>query len=164
MKALAGLFVVAFAVFLMFAVVGQPSYSGSDGSTLTYGGLTLFDSWNMEAQQKTERIRIAEAQETARITIEQEESTKRNAAFWQMFPYVMLSLSAVCAAVGLSFVGFAMARRPVQPPAPRITYNVRNDWTANISTAQPVADLEEWNPEQGLPPLPPIRRITVSRR
>ncbi len=162
MKALVGLMVVAFAVFLMFAVVGQPTYSGSDGTTVSYSGLTIFDSWMNADAEKTKRIQIQEANETQRMAIKQAEETQRNADFWQMFPNVMLSLAAVCAAVGASFVGYAMAQRPASQPAPRITYNVRNDWS--INAAQPVADLEEWNPEQGLPPLPPIRRITVSRR
>ena len=157
MKALVGLMVVAFAVFLMFAVVGQPTYSGSDGTTVSYSGLTIFDSWMNTDAEKTKRIQIQEANETQRMAIKQAEETQRNADFWQMFPNVMLSLAAVCAAVGASFVGYAMAQRPVQPPAPRITHN-------HLTMVQPVADLEEWNPEQGLPPLPPIRRITVSRR
>ena len=122
------------------------------------------DTWQYEAQQETERVRIAEAQETQRVQYEQEQATQRNADFWRMFPYVMYGLAALAGAVGLSFVGYAFAQRPAAQPAPRITYNVRTDWTANISTAQPVADLPQWNYDEGLPPLPPVRRITVSRR
>ncbi len=117
-KALMGLLVVFGAIAIMLSVVGQPTYQGSDGSSVSYGGLTIFDTWNMEAQQKTERIRIQEAQETERKRVAEEAMTQRNKDFWGQAPWVLLSLAGVAGAVGGSFVGIAWAKRK---PTPHVT-------------------------------------------
>ncbi len=123
MKPFIMLLVVFGAIFLMLAVVGQPTYSGADGTTVSYSGTTLFDAWNYEQAQETERLRIAEAQETQRVLAEQEEATKRNADFWQTFPLVVLAIAALAGMVGFAFVGVAFARRPVQPRRPHSLFD-----------------------------------------
>ncbi len=94
-KALMGLLLVFGAIAIMFSVVGQPTYQGSDGTTVSYGGLTIFDSWNYRQAQETERARIREAEATQRKLIEEEAATDRHIVFWQYAPWVVLSLAAV---------------------------------------------------------------------
>jgi hypothetical protein len=120
-KALMGLLVVFGAIAIMLSVVGQPTYQGSDGSSVSYGGLTIFDTWMNADAEKTARIRIQEQEETQRTIIEQEEATKRNADFWQQFPQTVWSIAGCIAAIGATLVGVAWAQRK---PAPRVTVNM----------------------------------------
>jgi hypothetical protein len=115
---ISAMLVVAF----MFATMGQPGVqTSSDTTSVTWSGGTIFDYWAMNAQEKTERVRLEQANETQRMAIKQAEETQRNRDFWTVFPYVVLALAALAASVGLSFVGVAWAQRK---PAPRVTVNM----------------------------------------
>jgi hypothetical protein len=113
---------VMLVVAFMFATMGQPGVqTSSDSTTVTWSGGTIFDYWATNAQEKTERVRLEQANETQRMAIKQAEETQRNADFWRVFPYTVLALAALAAVVGGSFVGVVWAQRK---PAPRVTVNM----------------------------------------
>jgi hypothetical protein len=120
-KALMGLLVVFGAIAIMLSVVGQPTYQGGDGTTVSYGGLTIFDTWNERQAQETARVRIQEAQETERKRVAEEAMTQRNKDFWGQAPWVLLSIAGIAGVVGGAFVGVAWAQRK---PASRVTVNM----------------------------------------
>jgi hypothetical protein len=109
-------------VAFMFSTMGQPGVqTSSDSTSVTWSGGTIFDYWATNAQEKTERVRLEQDGETQRKAIAEQEATLRNRDFWQVFPYVVLALAALAAAVGASCVGVVWAQRK---PAPRVTVNM----------------------------------------
>ena len=118
MKALAVFAGILLAVAVMFATMGQPTYTDNSGTSVTWSGSTIFDYWADASHQRTERERIIQNAETQRAIVAEEEATRRNRDFWQQFPLTVLAVAALAAAVGASFVGVAWSRRK---PATRIT-------------------------------------------
>ena len=123
MKAIAIFAGILLAVAIMFATMGQPTYSDNSGASFGWTGGTIFDSWDYAAQQSTERVRIEEEQQTQRKRIEEQEATVRNRDFWQQFPLIVLALAALCAAVGASVFGVMWSRRPHNQTPRSITVN-----------------------------------------
>ena len=114
MKAIGITGVFLLAVFLVFAVIGAPSFStDSSGTSVSFGaysrtgapatGANLFDYWSMAEKETTERVRIEQLQATQRLIVQEEEATQRNADFWQTFPLTILAvaLCILAAAAGI---------------------------------------------------------------
>lgn len=115
MKTLAVFAGILFCLMLMFATMGQPTYSDNSGTSFGWTGGTIFDSWDYAAQQRTERVRIEEEQQTQRKRIEEQEATIRNRDFWQQFPYTVIGFALCIFAVASGIYAWK------HKPAPRIT-------------------------------------------
>ena len=117
MKVVAVFAGILVAVAIMFATMGQPTYSDASGTSVGWSGGTIFDYWAAKEVERTDRIRIEQDALTQRTAIEQAEATVRNREFWQQFPHTVLALSVFAAAIGATVAAVAWSRRK---PAPHI--------------------------------------------